>query len=206
VAAVLLFASVVHGQDWHFGFDPADRRDVLLVFGGSLGAASINAAVLASLPELMTRNIRLIWQTGASGAEAAAAAAKHYDAGTVCVRRFIDKMEFAYALCTVAVCRAGATTIAELTRVGKPSILVPYPFAAANHQEENARTLVDAGAAVLVHDANLGIALLPSLDSLLGNRPQLQQMGAACLSLAKPNAARDIAQHIAALAARPKQK
>src|ERR1043165_2898158 len=105
----------------YFGFDPGDKRMTVLVFGGSLGAASINHSTGKLLKEIMQQNVRIIWQTGVSGYDAAFAAAGSFDAGSISVRKFIDRMEYAYAASDLVICRAGATSVAELTRTGKPS-------------------------------------------------------------------------------------
>ena len=113
---------------------------------------------------------------------------------------FIDKMEYAYAAADVVVCRAGATTLAELTRLGKASILIPYPHAAADHQTYNAQTLVDAGAAVMIEDRDVKMKLKDVLNSIMNNDKKRQHMNEASLAIGKPNAGREIAQRILELA------
>jgi UDP-N-acetylglucosamine--N-acetylmuramyl-(pentapeptide) pyrophosphoryl-undecaprenol N-acetylglucosamine transferase len=105
-------------------------------------------------------------------------------------------MEYAFAAADVVVCRAGATTLAELTRLGKAAILVPYPYAAADHQTFNARSLVDAGAAIMITDRNVKTMLKDELISLLGQNKKRQQMSEACRKLGKPNAGSVIAHRI----------
>lgn len=175
-----------------FRLDP--QMPVLLVFGGSLGARSINAAVLASLREILAAQIQVIWQTGDADYERIKTKTMVHTA--VRVHRFVEKMEYAYAASTIAVCRAGATTLAELTRAGVPSILVPYPLAAADHQTENARMMEEAGASVLLPDDQMGSQLLSSLLPLIRDGERLNAMATAATMLAKPKAASTLARAV----------
>lgn len=179
------------------GFRP--DRPTLLVFGGSLGARSINDAVLRTLPELGMPELQVLWQTGEADAGRMQAAAPGLP-GTIRVEPFIDGMEYAYGCCDLALCRAGATTLAELTCTGTPSVLVPYPFAAADHQTANAQTLAAAGAAELLRDADTGARLGEVLRRLLGDRDRLRTMGAAARSLGRPEAAGTLAAAVLGLA------
>lgn len=183
----------------YFGFEPADRRRTLLVFGGSLGARTINRAVEQNLHALLALGVRLLWQTGDSDHGRAAALAAAYPSSQVCVRPFVDRMDCAYALADLVICRAGATTIAELTRLGKAAILVPYPHAAADHQVENARTLVEAGAAVMVTDDLIASGLLSSVRSLLEG-DTIDRMAGLSKKFGRPEAARTIAERVLWLA------
>lgn len=185
----------------YFGFPDDPSKKTLLVFGGSLGAATINRSLERHLDALIGAGLRVIWQTGASDAEAAGKYRLRYGSDRLWVGAFIDRMEYAYAASALVLCRAGATTIAELTRLGKPAVLVPYPHAAANHQVENARSLVEAGAAVMVEDRAIGASLAETVLGLL-NGGDLAAMSATCLALGKPDAARVLARHVAALAER----
>jgi UDP-N-acetylglucosamine--N-acetylmuramyl-(pentapeptide) pyrophosphoryl-undecaprenol N-acetylglucosamine transferase len=178
-----------------FGFDPAKKT--LLVFGGSLGAASINAAMAGCAKRLSDEGVQILWQTGSyPGAEKF----KALESERVRVVEFIDAMSRAYAASDLVVCRSGATTLAELTRVGKPAILIPYPRAAANHQELNARTLVDAWAAVMIADSQALENLYPALSALLKNDEERDAMSVRSRALGKPDAGREIARRICALA------
>jgi len=181
----------------HFGLDPARRT--LLVFGGSRGAASINRAVAAGVAVLAAGGVQVIWQTGEE--EYARLSAAHgSDRGNVKMYPFIERMEFAYAACDLAVCRAGATSLAELTQTGVPSVLVPYPHAAADHQSGNARAMEAAGASLCVKDADAAAQLLPAVTALLGDPARLRAMGDAARRLARPGAAAAIADAVERLA------
>ncbi len=184
-----------------FGFDPS--RPVVLVFGGSQGAETINNAILQSMTTLRDNEAQLLWITGdAMYDKVKENVGQHEDHRIV---PFIDDMASAYAAATLAVCRAGATTIAELTRTGVPAILVPYPYAAANHQEFNARTLSDHGAARLVLNTDLVRELPDILNELLGSPATLASMRKKAKALGKPDAGKTIAQSILELAERKAQ-
>jgi UDP-N-acetylglucosamine--N-acetylmuramyl-(pentapeptide) pyrophosphoryl-undecaprenol N-acetylglucosamine transferase len=177
-----------------FGMEPGDRARVLLVSGGSLGARSVNSAVLENLDAILGLGLRIVWQTGQTDFERIAAATQQRPRQSVWTGAFIDRMDYAYAAADLALCRAGATTIAELTRLGKPALLVPYPQAAADHQTLNARSMERSGAAVLIADAAASGGLLPALADVLAPG-RLDAMARASASLGRPDAAAGIAKH-----------
>jgi UDP-N-acetylglucosamine--N-acetylmuramyl-(pentapeptide) pyrophosphoryl-undecaprenol N-acetylglucosamine transferase len=177
-----------------FGLDT--KKKTVLVFGGSLGAASINQATKEIVDEFSQSGVQFIWQTGKTDA-VLAETMNQKPIGWV--HPFIDAMENAYAAADVVVCRAGATTIAEITRLGKASILVPYPHAAADHQTVNARTLSDAGAAVMIADSELSLRLQPELLLLLNDDVRRLVLSEACRKFGKPDAGSSIAQKILTL-------
>jgi UDP-N-acetylglucosamine--N-acetylmuramyl-(pentapeptide) pyrophosphoryl-undecaprenol N-acetylglucosamine transferase len=109
------------------------------------------------------------------------------------VQRFIQDMDRAYGAADLVLCRAGATTLFELMALGKPAILVPYPYAANDHQTLNAKTLVEAGAALMVADGDLnGLNLSRTLRQLREDREKLKKIGERAVSLAQPRAAEKI--------------
>lgn len=179
-----------------FGFD-ADRP-VVLVFGGSLGAAAINEAVIGSMAILDKYHVQLIWATGDLMFETIRSLVGARESSVIVP--FIEDMPAAYAAASLAICRAGATTIAELTRTGTPAILIPYPLAAANHQEMNARTLVDHDAARLILNNEVMLRLPIELESLLSSPDTLCEMGRKAKSLGRPEAGSTIAQAVLNLA------
>ncbi len=177
---------------------PAPGRDTLslLVFGGSRGARSINRAVTAALPAL--RRIGpapfLVHQTGYEDAEWVAAAYSRYEPGRYEVLPFIEDMPARLAAADLVVCRAGATTLAELAAAGRPAILVPYPHAAGDHQTRNAEAVERAGAAVLLADRDLDPARLAAIVEELARDPaRRRRMAAAARALSIPDAASRIA-------------
>ncbi|MDI6766568.1 MAG: undecaprenyldiphospho-muramoylpentapeptide beta-N-acetylglucosaminyltransferase [Bacteroidota bacterium] len=178
-----------------FGFEAENKSKTILVFGGSLGAAAINRAVERWLDELMKKNLRLIWQTGAEEEMRAKEKAAKYPRNQIWVSSFIHRMDYAYFVSDLVICRAGATTIAELTRLGKPAILVPYPHAAANHQAENAVSLAQSGAAKIISDDEVEEKLFNEITQVLDDSI-LARMSEQSKKIGKPNAASDIAQRV----------
>jgi UDP-N-acetylglucosamine--N-acetylmuramyl-(pentapeptide) pyrophosphoryl-undecaprenol N-acetylglucosamine transferase len=168
-------------------------------FGGSLGARAVNALMVDAAVALGGA-IDLVHQTGAE--ERDAVAARYQAAGIRAdVRGFIDDMAAEYARADLVIARAGATTLAELTAVGRPAILVPFPFAADNHQERNAQALADAGAALVFRQADLdGAKLAAAIRGLLDDPARLGRMQAAMRALARPDAAGTIVGALATLA------
>lgn len=168
---------------------PQPRR--LLVFGGSQGARSINTAMVNTLSTFAARGeaMQITHQTGP--ADHAWVAEAYAQAGIdATVVPYIDEMPTALRDASLVVCRAGATSIAELTAVGIPAILVPYPHAAHRHQDTNARTLAEHGAAVVIADAHLdGARLLAAIDEILADPQRQKMMTERCRSLGKPDAA-----------------
>ncbi len=184
-----------------------DGRLHLLVFGGSAGARRINDAMLAALPLLAGWRDRLaiLHQTGEAARAAVEAGYRAAGWGPEAaeVRAFIDDMAAAYARADLVVCRAGASTVAELTAVGRPALLVPYPFAADDHQEANAQALVAAGAAVRVRDAELsGERLAAELTALAADPARRAAMAEAARRLGEPAAADRVVDELLRLAGR----
>jgi UDP-N-acetylglucosamine--N-acetylmuramyl-(pentapeptide) pyrophosphoryl-undecaprenol N-acetylglucosamine transferase len=178
---------------------PSADRPLVAVFGGSLGARRINEAAAGlydrwrGRPGVAVRHI-----TGPAGHEATAAAlaALRHDGDAIAwtLLSYEDRMPELYAEASIAVCRAGATTVAELAAAGVPSILVPLPGAPGDHQTRNAEALVAAGAAVLVPDAECsGARLAAELEPLLADPARLEAMGRAARGLARPQAADELA-------------
>jgi len=172
-------------------------RPCLLIFGGSRGARGINRAVMAALPALAAaENLHIRHQTGSADLETVRAAYSHSDLDAEVIP-YIDDMAGAYAAADLVICRAGATTIAELSATGRAAILVPFPGATGGHQEENGRALATAGAAVLLREAETGEGHLARLVlSLLADAPRRRRMEAAAASLNAPGAAADVTDMI----------
>lgn len=185
-----------------FCIDP--KKKTVLVFGGSLGAASLNRAISGIARELTVAGIQLIWQTGERDfgtiiSSHALLTQRSGEFQSAWIGAFIDRMELAYAAADIVMCRAGATTLAELTRLGKPAILVPYPHAAANHQVINAQKLVDAGAAEVILDKEVQSAVKEKILRLISDNGAQKSMSENSITLGKPEAGKEIAQKILAL-------
>ena len=172
----------------------------MAVFGGSLGARTINEAAAAAADlwqdrhDLHIRHIsgrrdhEDLSHRMSAGAEAGSVRALRYD-----LVAYDDDMATVYAAADLVVSRAGATTVAELAAAGVPAVLVPLPGAPGDHQSANAARLVAAGGAVLVGDAELDAArLVAEVEALLDAPERLEAMGAAARSLARPDAARAV--------------
>jgi len=198
-ARVTLTGNPVRGQLEGFDGSRPSQREKLLVFGGSGGAASLNRAVVDAL-ERVGEGVELppiIHQTGTSSLSSVreSYASLGIDA-EVC--EFIDDMAAAYASARLAICRAGATTVAELVATTTPAVLVPFPHAAGDHQMANARALEAAGAAVVVvddHQAADNIAR--ALSRLLRDPDGLDSMSAGACSLRHPGASARVLEVVA---------
>jgi UDP-N-acetylglucosamine--N-acetylmuramyl-(pentapeptide) pyrophosphoryl-undecaprenol N-acetylglucosamine transferase len=160
-------------------------RCTIFVFGGSLGAAKINQAMIDALPHLLDlrQAIQFLHQTGERDHQKANEAYRRLGFHAA-VLPFIHQMAEAYSASDFVVCRAGATTLAEVTAIGKAAVLIPYPHAASNHQEHNARKLEDLGAAIMLLDRECsGEALARAIRELYANidkRLAMQKASKAC--------------------------
>jgi len=178
---------------------------VLLVTGGSQGSEALNGAVAGALGDLLRiPGLTLLWQTGEQGVQTARRKREELEqpqADRVVVLPYIEAMDRAWSAADLAVCRAGASTIAELTAYGVPSVLVPLPTAAGGHQEANARAMEDAGAAVVLPESDLTPAYLARrVKALLEARSGLESMKAQAASLGHTGAARTIARGLVEIA------
>jgi UDP-N-acetylglucosamine--N-acetylmuramyl-(pentapeptide) pyrophosphoryl-undecaprenol N-acetylglucosamine transferase len=174
----------------------------LLVFGGSQGARAINQAMIESLAGLRAKipGIHIIHQTGQRDYDRVLAA---YQASGISgeVHKFIDDMPETFGRADLLVCRSGASTVGEITAAGRPAIFVPFPAAADDHQNVNARALERADAAVVVEESNLGPSyLVETIVALMSDAPRLRSMSAAAKSLAHPTAVEEIAEMVRKLA------
>ena len=166
---------------------------VILIFGGSQGARTINNSLVLQIVKLAHSPVEVIWQTGTAFFDIAKGAAEASGTGNIRVLEFIHEMNFAYALASLVVCRSGAITLSELALLGKPAILVPLPGAAENHQAKNALAYVDAGAAMLVTDAEAPDHLVDTMLNLVADQQQLAAMADRMIFFAKPDAVYEIA-------------
>jgi UDP-N-acetylglucosamine--N-acetylmuramyl-(pentapeptide) pyrophosphoryl-undecaprenol N-acetylglucosamine transferase len=187
------FSRITREQAQTF-FDLKRDRFTLVVFGGSRGAASINKAIMGIISKYRSSQVQIVWVTGE----------QHYDKiikkltaegspAHVKVYPYLYNMEFALAIADLAVCRAGAATISELAVCGVPAIFVPYPYAAENHQEKNARSLEKKGAAVTIIDEFLDEQILfQKIEELRGNKFKLLKMSQLMKAEGRPRALEEI--------------
>lgn len=167
-----------------FGLLP-DKKTIL-IFGGSLGARPINNAAAAAITQFNPHEVQFLWQTGREFFVSKDSLAKN-----VVVTEFIDDMASAYAAADIVVSRSGATSVAEICYVGKPSILVPLSSAANNEQAANAEELQRQNAAVVITNCKVGELLAGTLKQLINDDERLRDMSIRAISLARRNAARD---------------
>ena len=178
------------------GLDP--ERPVLLVMGGSQGARGVNHLVTQALPSLtrLVPSLQFLHLTGASDLEKVRAAYAAHQCQAV-VYPFLSEMEFALSAATVAISRAGASSLAELAAMRLPSFLIPYPTAADNHQYYNARAFVECGAARMGEQRNLSPEeLSQAITELIGNTQARAAMASALAQWYFPNAAEQIAERM----------
>lgn len=177
-------------QNW--GKDAGgDRLFTILIIGGSQGAHRINMAVIEALSELKGKEcLHFIHQTGAADAEMVGEAYRRHQIGCT-VQPFFDNMAELYSRTDLLICRAGATTVAEITALGKAVIFIPFPFAADDHQVFNARSLTDKGAAEMIDEKDLNGKILSEKIAYYAAHPAaLNDMAAKARRLGKPDAAK----------------
>ncbi len=181
----------------YFDLDPSKKT--LLIIGGSLGALTINKSIEKGLKRFEESGIQVIWQTG-----------KNYDPSKVdiptCVKQmpFISRMDYAYSVANLVVSRAGASSISELCILEKPSILVPSPNVAEDHQTKNAEALSKRNAAVLVKDINAETSLVEEGLRLINNEAKLKELQLCIAPLALHKSAEKIAAIVEEQAAKSK--
>lgn len=177
-----------------FGLSP-DKTTVLVV-GGSLGARTINESVENLLEMFQAGEFQMIWQTGKHYADRAQNAVRARNLANVVATPFIERMDLAYAMADLVVSRAGAMSVSELTLAGKPSILIPSPNVAEDHQTKNAKALADRDAAVLIPDDAAKRKLPEVLSKILGDASWRARLSENAKTLALPDAAEKIADEI----------
>jgi UDP-N-acetylglucosamine--N-acetylmuramyl-(pentapeptide) pyrophosphoryl-undecaprenol N-acetylglucosamine transferase len=168
-----------------------EGRTTLLVFGGSQGAVRLNRATIELSSILADRDdLQVILVSGPRNSDELAREIKGKSRVLLRVVPFLERMELAYSVADLAVTRSGATTVAELAVSGVPSILVPYPYATANHQEANARAMEGAGGAVVLLDEQTnGRTLANTVAELMRWPDRLPAMAASARAFGKPDAA-----------------
>ncbi|HBY57086.1 MAG TPA: undecaprenyldiphospho-muramoylpentapeptide beta-N-acetylglucosaminyltransferase [Candidatus Atribacteria bacterium] len=188
----------IKNKDYHnFKLDPLKKT--ILVFGGSKGAVSINRAVIEGI-NLIKDSIKNQWQvlliSGSDDYEEIIDIIGD-DNNIFSVEPYLYNIEKAYVLADLVICRAGATTLAEISAYGLPAILIPYPFATNNHQEYNARILESEGAAILILEKDLsGERLAKALFNLINDKKQLEIMSKKSKKLGNLNSAKKIIDFI----------
>ena len=176
-----------------FGLDTS--RKTILIVGGSLGARTINLSIQSGLPQIVNQGIQVIWQTGKWFYKEALQTAEPYK-GQVKVFDFISRMDLAYSISNLVISRAGASTVSELCIVKKPSILVPSPNVAEDHQTKNAMALVKKQAAILVADSRAKDDLVNKAIEIISDNQIMQMLGENIFKLALKDSAHKIANEV----------
>ena len=182
----------------YFKLDPLKKT--IVVIGGSLGAKAINESMGEGLKRIADANIQLVWQTGKIYFQTGLAQARQFVSKNITAHEFISRMDLAYAAADVVVSRAGAGAISELCLVQKPSILVPLPSAAEDHQTKNAMALVTKQAAVLVKDKEVLKDLVEAAIELIKDENHQKLLIANIKTMAYPNSTNVIAKEVIKLA------
>ena len=179
-------------------FGLSSSKKTILVTGGSQGAQAINEVILRCLPKLepLSSELQIIHCTGEYGYEAAKAAYKQTDINAF-VCSFLDDMGAAFSMTDIIICRAGATTIAEITAIGIPAILIPYPHAADNHQYWNAMELASNGGGYLLQQIDLTPEkIIELITDLFNNKEKYDRMKMFNKGMGMPNAATKVVDNI----------
>ncbi|HEU0226312.1 MAG TPA: undecaprenyldiphospho-muramoylpentapeptide beta-N-acetylglucosaminyltransferase [Arachidicoccus soli] len=176
-----------------FGLE--ENKRTILVTGGSLGSRTINEVIIHHLTDLQALNVQLIWQTGANNSERYILAGKAFPRN-VWVGQFIQDIDKAFAAADVVVARAGAMSIAEMCVAGKPTVFVPFPYAAEDHQTANAMRLVNKDAAIMIKDEEARTTLFGAVTDLLMDDKKRQLFSENISALAITNANERIAEEI----------
>lgn len=194
VRSTLMNLNKEHAQKvWNFN----NNRPVLLILGGSLGAKSINLAMLKHVQNLHDeQELNIIWQCGKQYEDYLVSRIQLEDFPNLRLKPYLENMEDAYAAADLIISRAGASSCSELMVTGKPSVLVPSQNVAGDHQTQNARSMVDEGAAELLPDDQAMDELANTVQGLIHNQERLSNMRTKALQLAKPDAANQIARKI----------
>ncbi|MFT6134746.1 MAG: UDP-N-acetylglucosamine--N-acetylmuramyl-(pentapeptide) pyrophosphoryl-undecaprenol N-acetylglucosamine transferase [Cyclobacteriaceae bacterium] len=183
----------------HFELD--NQKPTVLIIGGSLGARTINEAMIRSLHLFIAEQVQVIWQTGGYYHAEILERTKEADLSGVVIRDFIREMKYAYAVADVVISRSGALSIAELMLTRKPAIMVPSPNVAEDHQTKNAQALVAENAAVLVSDQKAIEEMVPTAIQLIKQPERRNELSENIARLAHPNAASEIVNEIIKLVA-----
>lgn len=174
----------------YFGLDP--KKKTLLIVGGSLGSQRINELIASQLGLFEAEHLQVLWQCGKI----------YYDryqsltSETVKVLKFISKMDLAYAAADVIISRAGAGAVSELSLVGKPVIFIPSPNVAEDHQTQNAKSIQNNDAAIMLKETDLEDEFEATFKNLMSDAPLRDRLSKNILKLAKPNATKAIVDEV----------
>ena len=177
----------------YFNLDPAKKT--LLILGGSLGARRVNQLIEKELDFFASQNVQIIWQCGKFYLDEY----KKFDSNNVQVLAFIDRMDLVYAAADFVISRAGASSVSELSIVGKPVLFIPSPNVAEDHQTKNAKSIVDKKGALMIKESELDENFSSVFSDLVANENLQKQLSGNLKKLAKVNATNDIVDEIVKL-------
>lgn len=177
----------------YFNLDP-DKK-TLLILGGSLGARRVNQLIEKELDFFASQNVQIIWQCGKFYLDEY----KKFDSNNVQVLAFIDRMDLVYAAADFVISRAGASSVSELSIVGKPVLFIPSPNVAEDHQTKNAKSIVDKKGALMIKESELDENFSSVFSDLVTNENLQKQLSENIKKLAKVNATNDIVDEIVKL-------
>lgn len=178
----------------HFNWNP--NKKTLLVLGGSLGARRINQLIEKEMDFILNQDVQIIWQCGKFYFEEYK---KYNEKENVQVLSFIDRMDLVYSVADVIISRAGASSVSELSIVGKPTIFIPSPNVAEDHQTKNAKAIADKNGAILIKETELGIRFEDVFSELVKNEELQKELSQNIKELAKPDATKDIVDEVVKL-------
>jgi UDP-N-acetylglucosamine--N-acetylmuramyl-(pentapeptide) pyrophosphoryl-undecaprenol N-acetylglucosamine transferase len=177
----------------YFNLDPAKKT--LLILGGSLGARRVNQLIEKELNFFASQNVQIIWQCGKFYLEEY----NKYNSNSIQVLAFIDRMDLVYSAADFVISRAGASSVSELSIVGKPVLFIPSPNVAEDHQTKNAKSIVDKNGALMIKESELDDNFNSVFSNLVANENLQKQLSENIKKLAKVNATQDIVDEIVKL-------
>ena len=179
-----------------FGFDPTNKT--LMIFGGSQGASAINNALSGIFERLYQKNINILWQTGTKDFNEIQKRTREFT-DKIKVTAFVNEMDIAYSASDLVVCRSGISSVMEIALLSKPAVFIPYPLAADNHQEKNARTIEKGDGCIVILQSEVEAKLYDTITSLINNKDALSALGSNIHKFSDPGSAEKIAQEIFSL-------
>ena len=183
----------IEPKDIHEKYHLNPKQKIITIVMGSLGSKSVNNAMIGAIDEFKNKDYQVLYVTGKPYYDSM----KQYENDNVHIVSYVDDMPSLLHHTDLIVSRAGASTIAEITAIGVPAILIPSPYVAANHQEYNALELVDRNAAMMIKEANLEpLSFVKTIDEVINDEIKLESLKKNSLTLGKPNASEDIYQLI----------
>ncbi len=195
-----LLQNISNKQDAYTHFSLDSSLPTILIVGGSLGAKTLNDSVIENLSTISSSRVQLIWQAGAAYYQSAKKVLEASPAPNVHLTEFVSRMDFAYSIADLVVSRSGASSVSELCLLAKPTILVPSPNVAEDHQTHNAMALVNENAAIMVKDVDARKTLISTAIEVVNDAEKLAELSKNIITLAHHNSAEIIAKEVLKIA------